>query len=180
MKKRFWLAFVIAVLAGTGLHFLYDVCPVPLVGLFAPVNESVWEHLKLFFWPTLAAAFVLTRKNEDGQRAWSGWLLAELVMPVLCMGLFYMRVRRGGAVGGHCALRAGDGSGILDRVLADRDGAWCVVRRGAGDCGRTLRGGADFVYACAAGTAGVCGMRRATNGRPPKAPLCKGSCQPLG
>ncbi len=90
MKKRFWLAFVIAVLAGTGLHFLYDVCPAPLVGLFAPVNESVWEHLKLFFWPTLAAAFVLTRKNEDGQRAWSGWLLAELVMPVLCMGVFYM------------------------------------------------------------------------------------------
>ena len=90
MKKRFWLAFGIAVLAGTGLHFLYDVCPVPLVGLFAPVNESVWEHLKLFFWPTLAAAFVLTRKNEDGQRAWSGWLLAELVMPVLCMGVFYM------------------------------------------------------------------------------------------
>ena len=90
MKKRFWLAFGIAVLAGTGLHFLYDVCPVPLVDLFAPVNESVWEHLKLFFWPTLAAAFVLTRKNEDGQRAWSGWLLAELVMPVLCMGVFYM------------------------------------------------------------------------------------------
>ena len=53
MKKRFWLAFGIAVLAGTGLHFLYDVCPVPLVGLFAPVNESVWEHLKLFFWPCL-------------------------------------------------------------------------------------------------------------------------------
>ena len=48
MKKRFWLAFGIAVLAGTGLHFLYDVCPAPLVGLFAPVNESVWEHLKLF------------------------------------------------------------------------------------------------------------------------------------
>ena len=45
---------------------------------------------ELFFWPTLAAAFVLTRKNEDGQRAWSGWLLAELVMPVLCMGVFYM------------------------------------------------------------------------------------------
>lgn len=40
MKKRFWLAFVIAVLAGTGLHFLYDVCPVPLVGLFAPVNDE--------------------------------------------------------------------------------------------------------------------------------------------
>lgn len=90
MKKRFFLAFLLAVLAGTGLHFLYDVCPVPLVGLFAPVNESVWEHLKLFFWPALAAACVLTRGSADGQRAWSGWLLAELAMPLLCMGIFYM------------------------------------------------------------------------------------------
>ena len=90
MKKRFWLAWAAATLAGAALHFAYDWCPVPLVSLFAPVNESVWEHLKLFFWPVLAAAFVLTRGAADGQRAWSGWLLAELVMPVLCMGVYYM------------------------------------------------------------------------------------------
>ena len=89
MKKRFWLAWAAATLAGAALHFAYDWCPVPLVSLFAPVNESVWEHLKLFFWPVLAAAFVLTRGAADGQRAWSGWLLAELAMPALCMGIFY-------------------------------------------------------------------------------------------
>ena len=90
MKKRFVLAFLLTALAGAGLHFAYDLCPAPLVGLFAPVNESVWEHLKLFFWPVLAAAFVMTRGSADGQRAWSGWLLAELVMPLLCMGGFYL------------------------------------------------------------------------------------------
>lgn len=89
MKKRFWLAWAAATLAGAALHFAYDWCQVPFVGLFAPVNESVWEHLKLFFWPTLLAAFVLTRGAEDGQRAWSGWLLAELMMPVWCLGVFY-------------------------------------------------------------------------------------------
>ena len=89
MKKRFWLAFFLTALAGAGLHFVYELCPLPIVGLFAPVNESVWEHLKLFFWPFLAAAFVLTRGQADGQRAWSGFLLAELLMPLLCMGGFY-------------------------------------------------------------------------------------------
>ena len=131
MKKRFWLAFVIAVLAGTGLHFLYDVCPAPLVGLFAPVNESVWEHLKLFFWPTLAAAFVLTRKNEDGQRAWSGWLLAELVMPVLCMGVFYMLSCGFGveALWVDIALYVlvmAAGFGIAYWQTATGHGAWCA------------------------------------------------------
>ena len=89
MKKRYVLAFLLTTLAGAGLHFAYDLCPAPLIGLFAPVNESVWEHLKLFFWPFLAAAFVLTRGQADGQRAWSGFLLAELLMPLLCMGGFY-------------------------------------------------------------------------------------------
>lgn len=32
-------------------HFLYDWIQVPLLGIFFPVNESVWEHLKLCFYP---------------------------------------------------------------------------------------------------------------------------------
>ena len=88
MKKRFWLAFGIAVLAGTGLHFLYDVCPVPLVGLFAPVNESVWEHLKLLFWPMLlmtAAEYMAYgngRKNFI-QAKTAGLLVGLAAIPVL-------------------------------------------------------------------------------------------------
>ena len=89
MKKRFWLAFVIAVLAGTGLHFLYDVCPAPLVGLFAPVNESVWEHLKLLYWPFLAAAFVLTKDEADGRKSWCGLLAGLLGAPLLLLGAYY-------------------------------------------------------------------------------------------
>ena len=89
MKKRFWLAFVIAVLAGTGLHFLYDVCPAPLVGLFAPVNESVWEHLKLLYWPFLAAAFVLARGADDARGRWCGLLVGLLAAPLLLLGAYY-------------------------------------------------------------------------------------------
>ena len=40
-------------LAGTLIHFLYGLSgEFFLVGLLAPVNESVWEHLKLALWPT--------------------------------------------------------------------------------------------------------------------------------
>ena len=90
MKKRYILAFFLAAVAGTLLHFLYDWLPVPLVGLFAPVNESVWEHLKLLFWNVLAAGFVLCRKKPDAQRAWSGFLAALLLMPLGLTGLYYL------------------------------------------------------------------------------------------
>ena len=35
-------------------HYLYDLFDQNLiVGIISPINESVWEHLKLVFFPTL-------------------------------------------------------------------------------------------------------------------------------
>lgn len=89
MKGRFFLAFVLAALAGSALHFGYDLCPSPLVGLICPVSESVWEHLKLLYWPFLASGFLLNRKAQDAQAAWSGTLAALLVMPAFLLGIYY-------------------------------------------------------------------------------------------
>ena len=47
--------FILTVLVGTGVHFLYDWSPNVLFAMLSPVRESVWEHGKLIFWPMLAA-----------------------------------------------------------------------------------------------------------------------------
>jgi hypothetical protein len=45
--------------AGSFLHFLYELSGFAIVAApFGSVNESTWEHLKLFFWPGLAFAVV--------------------------------------------------------------------------------------------------------------------------
>lgn len=90
MKKRYIIAFVISSLVGTGMHFLYDIVPSPLTAVFAPVNESVWEHLKLIFWPFLTAALVLNRKEKASNRAWGAALSALLLMPLFLLGIYYM------------------------------------------------------------------------------------------
>ena len=90
MKKRFWIAFAAAAAAGTGLHFLYDLLPVPLAALIAPVNESVWEHLKLLYWPFLLAAAVLSHGMKAPLRAWSGFLLSLLVQPLVLTAAYYL------------------------------------------------------------------------------------------
>ena len=64
MKGRWFLAFLLTAFAGSALHFAYDLCPSPLVGLFCPVSESVWEHLKLLYAPFLVCGFVLNRKAD--------------------------------------------------------------------------------------------------------------------
>ena len=89
MKQRFFLAFLLTALAGSALHFGYDLCPSPLVGLICPVSESVWEHLKLLYWPFLAAGFVLNRRAQDSQAAWSGTLAGLLIMPAVLLGIYY-------------------------------------------------------------------------------------------
>lgn len=39
------------IIVGSLLHFTYDWSnQIPIVGVISPVNESVWEHLKLGFW----------------------------------------------------------------------------------------------------------------------------------
>ena len=52
--KRNVIAFFIISIIGTLSHFVYEWTGKPyLIGLFFPVNESTWEHLKLLFFPSL-------------------------------------------------------------------------------------------------------------------------------
>ena len=89
MKGRWFLAFLLTAIAGSALHFAYDLCPSPLVGLYCPVSESVWEHLKLLYWPFLAAAFVLARGADDARGRWCGLLVGLLATPLLLLGAYY-------------------------------------------------------------------------------------------
>lgn len=56
MKREipYWqtVGFIFTGVVGTLLHFLFDwTGESPVTALFCPVNESVWEHLKLLFYP---------------------------------------------------------------------------------------------------------------------------------
>jgi hypothetical protein len=90
MKKRFLIAWLITGLVGSGLHFLYDLCPAPLISLIAPVSESVWEHLKLLYWPFLGASAILAHTTKDRPRAWSAFLASLLLQPLVLTALYYL------------------------------------------------------------------------------------------
>jgi len=53
-RTRIILRYLFVALLGVFLHFAYELSGEnPIVGLFALMNESVWEHLKLLFFPML-------------------------------------------------------------------------------------------------------------------------------
>ena len=54
MKYVSIIGFIFTVISGALLHFLFEASGGnTLVGAFTPVNESIWEHLKLLLFPAV-------------------------------------------------------------------------------------------------------------------------------
>ncbi len=95
MKKsvRKWelLGIALIVIAGGALHFVFDLSggwrPLALI---AAVNESVWEHLKLGFWPALVYFLIEYRyiKNSSNNFLF-GKATGIFLIPVVITVLFY-------------------------------------------------------------------------------------------
>lgn len=83
MKRTVGIWILSAGLAAL-LARLYTWLPIPLVGVVAPVNGSLWEALKLVYWPWLTACFLL---REKGMNYWAGVCQGLLIMAPALAGL---------------------------------------------------------------------------------------------
>lgn len=95
MKKSisFWqmVGFIFTAILGTLLHFLFDwTGGSVLAALFSAVNESIWEHMKLLYYPMLLFAMAEYRAwgREVGQ-FWCIKLIGILFGLVLIPVLYY-------------------------------------------------------------------------------------------
>jgi len=82
---------VVIFLSGSVLHFVFDwLGGWPPAALIAAVNESVWEHLKLAFWPGLIFAVIeflfLRAKTKN---FWVAKTCGLFTMPVIIVAVFY-------------------------------------------------------------------------------------------
>jgi hypothetical protein len=83
--------FLFTVALGSVLHFAFEWSGYwPPLALFAAVNESTWEHLKLAFWPALLFALIeLPALRNRVRNFWAAKTLGLLTTPVLIVALFY-------------------------------------------------------------------------------------------
>ena len=87
-KRQLILTWAAALLAGAALHFLYSLWPNAVTAMVSPINESLWEHGKLVFWPYLGAALLLNRGRPGGVRPWLA-ALPLLFLLLLSLGWLY-------------------------------------------------------------------------------------------
>lgn len=89
LSKCLITGFLFVSITGTLSHFLYQWTGKNiLVGLFAPINEAVWEHIKLLFFPMLLFSAYAARRfgkllPHIGYALLKGSLLGCLLIPTL-------------------------------------------------------------------------------------------------
>jgi len=88
----FWYelaGMVLIIIFGSMLHFTFEWSGnQPIVGVFSAVNESVWEHLKIAFWPTLIYAifeyrYLNKRTNNFFSAKTIGIYAIMLIIPII-------------------------------------------------------------------------------------------------
>ena len=78
---------------GSVLHFAFELSNFWVaVAPFAAVNESIWEHLKLAFWPALiffAVQFYFLKGQKCADQFWTAKALCLFLMPFLIAAGWY-------------------------------------------------------------------------------------------
>ena len=81
---------IFTLLAGTLSHFLYEWTNQNfIIGLFAPVNESIWEHMKLIFFPMLSYSFVINFKFRKNYPCITSSLSFGILLGTLLIPIFF-------------------------------------------------------------------------------------------
>lgn len=86
--KKQVLFYLAAAGAGVLLHFLFHWFPNPVTALISPVRESIWEHVKILYFPLLLASLLITRGGGGAGRA--PWLLGTLAVCAIMLGAGYL------------------------------------------------------------------------------------------
>ena len=81
---------------GSSLHFAFELSHFwHPVAPFAAVNESIWEHLKMVFWPGLiffAVQFFFMKNEACAKQFWTAKALCLFMMPFLIAAGWYVVV----------------------------------------------------------------------------------------
>ena len=86
--KKLIVCYFAAAALGVLLHFLYQWFPNPVLALVSPVRESVWEHVKLLYFPLLAVSLLLGRGGQGAARG--PWLLSTVAVCAAMLGAGYL------------------------------------------------------------------------------------------
>jgi hypothetical protein len=86
-KKLKIFGIILAFIICFPLHFIYDIFPNFLTSIFTPVNESIWEHMKILFGSIILSGviqkiIVIAKKEKINNMCFSNFIAAITSIPI--------------------------------------------------------------------------------------------------
>lgn len=118
---------VFAIIFGSVLHFVYAWSGNNfIVGLFAPMNESPWEHMKLVFTPLILFALIEYPLLKNKVNNYCFALFSEITLAIIfILAVFYTYTY----LIGHSILAIDIGSFVIAIILAKYVGYKILVNK---------------------------------------------------
>ena len=93
MKKIKITNILLAFLLCFPLHFLYDKFPNLITSIISPVNESIWEHMKLLFTSIIVIGIIekiyyIIKKKENNNLLFINFISALISIPIFLIIFF--------------------------------------------------------------------------------------------
>lgn len=90
LKQYTIIGIIFVLVTGTLAHFLYDwTGNNHIVGLFTPINESIWEHMKLLFFPMSLYSLIMILKFHRKYSCITSALCFGILAGAFLIPLFY-------------------------------------------------------------------------------------------
>src|SRR5574344_2331370 len=93
MKKYYFIIInsIIIFLLATLSHFIYNFLESDITSIFFPVNESIWEHMKLLFTPFLLDVIIIYFYFKKVNIVYHNLLLGALLSSIFSI-IFYLLI----------------------------------------------------------------------------------------
>lgn len=90
LKQYTMIGAIFVLIAGTLSHFLYAWTKNNfIIGLFTPINESIWEHMKLIFFPMLVYSCFMIHKLKEKYPCITASLFFGILLGTLLIPIFF-------------------------------------------------------------------------------------------
>ena len=90
LKKYCILGFIVVSIIGTFFHFIYDLTNKnTFVAFFAPINESIWEHLKLTFFPMVLWILITSGKLKYKYPCYNSAIYFSTIFSTILVPILY-------------------------------------------------------------------------------------------
>ena len=90
-KRSKIITVVLLVVFGTCMHFVHEHIPegfaATVLGSIFPVNETSWEHMKMIWYPFLAAGIILSIKTKNSGY-FAGFIISAIGAMMVQLGAF--------------------------------------------------------------------------------------------